>query len=285
MHEDTWVSVDGVVYPGPEARISVFDRGFLFGDSVYEVLPRLDGVMVARDEHLARLFSSAALVGMAIGVPAAQLAAELQAVADRVTGDAYLRLMVTRGVGGMGLDPVEVGPATRLCFARPLRVDAALSRGYVLHTVRVRRADTGEGLSPAAKSGSRMEAILAMGEARRAGADELLRVDPLGRVLEGGTSSFFLVRDGVLVTPPLADGILPGITRRQVLSVARGLGVEAREATIHADELGTAAEVFVTSSTRGVVPVRRVDAQDYACPGPVTARLAAAWRAAVTRGP
>lgn len=280
-----WASVDGRITPAARAVVPALDRGFLFGDAVYEVFSTRRGRPLFWEEHLDRLRASASRAGLApTSLDGPTLLAEVQALCAAVgTEHAYVRLMISRGVNpGLALDPPDDVPLTptRVLFARPLTaVDPALkAQGCVLMTTVVPRRDDGQ---PVAKKSSRQGAIAERRAAHAEGAYEALRVDTLGRVLEGATSTFFGVRDGALLTPPLALGILDGITRRHVLAVAHAAGQPLEEAVIPAAELAGLSEAFICSSTRGVVPVRAIDAHRYPAPGPVTAALSAAYEAEV----
>ena len=261
------VSIDGVVCDDP--RISVFDRGFLFGDSVYEVLRTVGGAPLFWDEHADRLRRSAELIRLPLGVDTDTLRADTEtALAASGEGERYIRVVVTRGVGGLGMELAEL-QSCRVIIVAPL--PPRLPR-CTLRTVATGRSDEG-GVSPQAKSGNRLHSVLALADARRQGADEALLVDPLGRILEGASSTFFCVRDGGLLTPPLDVGILPGITRGKVM----GLGVPVEERSLTLDDLAAADEAFITSSVRGVVPVAAIDGRAFEPPGPVTARVLAGY--------
>lgn len=285
MPADGLAWVGGRVLPMDQAAVPVTDRGFLLADSVFETVRTYAGRPFLLGEHLDRLRASAARTGLA---PAAldgeQLLAEVRAVCAAVGAEqAYLRLMVSRGVNpGLALDPPDGDPLTptRVLFARPLTpVDPALkAHGCRLMTTVVPRRDDGQ---PVAKKSSRPGAIAERRAAHAAGAYEALRVDTLGRVLEGATSTVFAVRNGVLITPPLGLGILDGITRRHVLAVAHAAQLPVDEAVLPAAELATLDEAFICSSTRGVVPVCAIDAHAYPAPGPITAQLSAAYEAVV----
>lgn len=281
--EDAWVDIDGTLTPGPEARLSVFDRGFLFGDSVYEVLRTVHGRPLFWADHLERLVASAGYLGLEVGEDIGQhLAARVAATAGRVaSAEKYLRLIVTRGRGDLSLSGPH-GPPTHIVIARPLTLlpEVIYREGCALVTFPMPRADL-LGLDPRAKTGDRRLGVLAEGTARSAGAHEALRVSPDGRVLEGATSSFFLVRGGALHTPPLGAGILAGITRRKVLALAAAAGHPAQEVEVPLVALDDAEEAFITSTVRGVVPVCRIDARRYGPPGPVTRRILDAYRSAM----
>ncbi len=278
-----WASVNGHLSPAAEAVIPALDRGFLFGDAVYEVFSTREGRPLFWAEHLARLQHSARRTGVdPARIDGPKLLAEVRALcACLASPEAYVRLMLSRGVSlDLGLDPPADLTPSRVIYARPLTpVPATLkAEGCALMTTIVPRRDDGQLV---AKTSSRQGAITERAAARAAGAYEALRIDRLGRVLEGATSTLFAVRDGEVLTPPLSLGVLDGITRRHVLQAARALGLGVHESVIPASQLRRLDEVFICSSTRGVVPVRAIDGHPFAAPGPVTARLSAAYEAAV----
>ena len=277
-----WIAIDGEIMPAAEAQVPVLDRGFLFGDAVYEVFATRRGRPLFWSEHVGRLRRSAAQAGLPIPLSDEVLLADVHAATAKVPGDAaYVRLMITGGPAtSLRWEPPAERSLRRIVLARPLpTVDPALKAdGCALHIVRVRRRD-GDG--PVAKRTARPDAILERTAAQAAGAYEALRVDELGRVLEGATSTFFGVCDGHLYTAPLAVGVLDGITRRHVLAAADAAGIPVREQAPLLANLHNMHEAFITSSTRGVVPVCAIDARRYPVPGPLTARLAAAYEAEV----
>ncbi len=270
------MSIDGVVAADP--RISVFDRGFLFGDSVYEVMRTVRGLPLFWEEHADRLWRSAELVKLPLGVDRETLRAETDRTLAAAEGDEhYIRIVVTRGAGGLGLELSEMTPCRVIIVAPlPAGVESLRTSGCALRTVRTGRSDEG-GVSPQAKSGNKLAAVLALDEVRRQGADEALLVDPLGRVLEGASSTFFCVVDGVVLTPSIEVGILPGITRAKVIELAAGLGLTVRETALHTRDLDAADEAFITSSVRGLVGVRGLDDRQLDGVGPVTQTLQAAY--------
>jgi len=274
-----WVSIDGQVLPGAEARISVFDRGFLFGDSIYEVLRTVRGRPVFWNEHIERMRSSARVLRLDADATLALLRADTDACLARAeAGERYIRLIVTRGVGDLALEPTDARAPGRVVIVKPLPAvpRLLLEEGCALTVFQTGRQDVG-GVYPDAKSGNKLLAVLGQAQAQAAGAYEALRVDPLGRVLEGTRSTFFLVRGGVLLTPPLEVGILAGITRGKILGLARALDLPVREARIQIEELEASQEAFITSTSRGIVPVQRCDQAKIGPPGPMTRRLMRAY--------
>jgi branched-chain amino acid aminotransferase len=286
----TTVVLDGVRVSLDEARISVLDRGFLFGDSVFEVLRTYDGVPFALDEHLDRLERS--LAGLRIAPSFGRTAlrddillaiAEHRATAGDAT-DAYVRIVVTRGSGALHLDPRRArGPTTRVVLASALLpLPAELYEGVAIATVRAHRPTDGTS-AQGAKTSAYVSNLLALLEAQERGAYEAAFVSDDGSISEGHSSNLFAVRGGALVTPPLSTGALPGITRALVLESARALGVPVRERLLFARDFEGADEAFLTSSLRELVPVVRIDGVPIGDgrAGPMTRSLHAAYRAVV----
>ncbi|MEJ7729096.1 MAG: aminotransferase class IV [Polyangiaceae bacterium] len=278
------VSIDGVLCAPEQAVVSVYDRGFLYGDSVFETVRTYGGAPFALDEHLARLARSAERVAMELPVAVAVLRAEvLEALVHAANPESYARVMVTRGAGPVGLEaPADARPL-RVILVEPLRLPPAAHyrAGIAAITVRTERAaDAAHG----AKVGNYLASLLALREARRAGAAEALLLDGAGNVLEGTTCNVFVVEGVTVCTPPEEAGILAGITRAHILAVARAAGMAVEEKDISRERLLAATEVFVCSSIREVVPVVAVDASPIGegAPGPVTRQLHAAFRRAVS---
>jgi branched-chain amino acid aminotransferase len=280
------VSIDGTILPPGEAKVSVYDRGFLYGDSVFETIRTYGGEPFALAEHMARLARSAARVGIDMPVAAADLGMEVRvAVRAARNQESYARAMLTRGSGPVGLDPALAGAPLRVVLVEPLApLPAALYRdGVGVVTVRTERAaDAAHG----AKVGNYLASLLALRDAKARGAHEALILDTSGHVVEGTTSNVFVVRGGELTTPPEQAGILLGITRAHLLELAAEIGYTVHLAALTPADLASADEVFICSSLREVVPVVRVDDRAVAggCPGPVTRALHTAFRDRVGLG-
>lgn len=276
------VMMDGQLVAPEQARVSVFDRGFLFGDSVFETIRTYGGIPFALDEHLARLERSAELVYIPMPTSVEQLAAEVrQALAASNNPESYVRVMLTRGEGDFGLDPALADRPLRVLIVRPLVPLAAESyqRGVsavTFKTMRPSDATAAEG----AKIGNYLVAVLGTRAAKQAGAHEALIVDVAGRVVEGATSNVFHVVKGELFTPPASAGILLGITRDRAIAAAEGLGLKVRQQLATVEELIDADEVFISSSIRELVPVVRIDGRAVgdARPGVLTRQIHAAFR-------
>ncbi len=283
------VLIDGRPMSPEAAKVSVFDRGFLYGDSVFEALRTYGGRPFALGLHLARLAESAARVFIELPVGLEQIGREVEsAIVGAGNAESYVRLTVTRGVGeAMGLDPGLSRHALRVVIVTPLKSPPAETYrdGVAVITHRTARV-TDHSAAAGAKVGNYLMAVLANREARLAGAAEALIVDGRGCVVEGATSNVFVVTpDGALVTPPEADGILLGITRQTVLEVAAELGIPIRLESLPLDDLKNAAEVCFSSSIRELVPVISVDGAKIAdgAPGVTTLRLLTALREACLR--
>jgi branched-chain amino acid aminotransferase len=255
------VAIDGEVCEPARAVVSVFDRGFLYGDAVFEVLRTYGGRPFALDEHLARLRRSAERVFIAMPVDEATLRREVEvALAASGNEDSYVRLVVTRGSGPLSLDPDTATHPLRVLIVEPVVVPPreAYVNGVALVSVRARRA-TDETSASGAKVSNYLPNLLALREAKSRGAQEALVLDARGRVVEGASSNVFIVSGGRLATPPESGGILPGITRAHILAAATSLGIPADERDLMLDEVYAAAEVFITSSIRELLPVVRID--------------------------
>jgi branched-chain amino acid aminotransferase len=284
------VYVNGVISDRESAVISVFDRGFLYGDSVYEVLRTSGARPVDLERHLERLRRSAERIEITMphaGELGGAISDTLKAAENP---ESYLRIIVTRGGGPITLDITAPGKPSLLLIAAPLAPPAAelYETGASLAIVGVERTSR-RAFDPSVKSGNYLNNIMALAEARRAGAYEAIMCSPDGRVAEGSTSNLFVLQSGRLVTPALATGLLAGITRQRVMELARGAGLEAEEGDLRPDEVRAAAEAFITSSIRGVMPVATVDGRAIGDgkPGPATRRLMelyAGFLADVARG-
>jgi branched-chain amino acid aminotransferase len=276
------VFIDGKSCAGSEARVSVFDRGFLYGDSVFETIRTYGGRPFALDEHLTRLWRSAELVFIPLPCTQQQLREEISsAVSAAGNEESYIRVMVTRGQGELGLDPNLAQLPLRVIIVGPLHspkpeIYEEGAGAVTFRTLRPSDATIAEG----AKIGNYLVAVLAMREARAARANEALIVDRDGRVVEGASSNLFIVRDGILITPPLEAGILAGVTRGRALRAADQLGLPTRFAVPTVDEVLGASEVFISSSIRELLPIVSVDGAPIGDGrvGDVTRRLRAAFR-------
>lgn len=276
-------NLDAVVDPA-DAKVSVFDRGFLYGDSIYETMRTAGGGKpVELERHLERLARSGDGIFMDLPLPADALG-ELIARTHAATGNAesYVRLMITRGTGPIGLDPRKSESPTIVIVAQPLELPTEESYTKGLHAVLVHVDKAGGGLvDPGIKTGNYLSNIIALREAIAKGGDDAILVTSAGEVAEGATSNVFAVTDGRLCTPHLRTGLLAGITRQTVCELAAEVGHPAHECTVRPEALKAASEVFLTSSVRGIMPVTKVDGAPVGQGGvgPVTAALRARYEA------
>ncbi len=281
---DDLVYLNGEMVPRSEARVSVMDYGFLYGHGLFETMRAYGGRVFRLGKHLSRLSRGAAWLGLA--VDAGELADAVgKSVAANGLGDARIRITVSAGEGGAVPDLSSCARPTVLVVAAafdPLPQDV-YARGFraILSSI------TRNGRSPlsAVKSTSFLESMMARQEARDAGVDEAVCLNERGTVAEASMSNIFVVAGGVLRTPGLDSGILPGITREAVLELAAGAGIATHEDDITPEELSAADEAFLTNSVMEVMPLTELAGRPIGpgAPGPVTLRLMAAYRALVGR--
>jgi len=277
-----FASIDGSVVPATEARVSVLDNGFTFGDSVYETLRTYGGRPFELTRHLRRLRASAGRLAIDIPLGNDALKGRLDALLARAGNpESYIRMIVTRGVGDISYHFERVQGPTIVMAVKPFEPlpDEDYRNGVRAALVSVRRNAPGA-LDPAIKSCNLLNNILAVREAQARGAVEALMLNAAGEVAEGASSNVFVVKGGVVRTPPLDAGILAGITREVLLELSAGVGVPAREESLSTEDLLAADEVFITSSLKEITPVTDVDGHRVGDgrPGLVTRRLLQAFR-------
>ncbi|BAO43203.1 D-amino-acid transaminase [Thiolapillus brandeum] len=275
--------LNGEFIPEDQARVSVMDRGFLFGDGVYEVIPAYAGLPFRLREHLDRLNNSLAAIRMTPPLDHEQWSQILhRLLQQRGSEDQQIYLQITRGAYGKRLHaiPEQVQP-TLMAMASPInrRDPELVARGMsviTLEDIRWQRCDI--------KAITLLANILAQSQAREEGADEAILVRD-GLANEGTASNLFMVKEGLVITPPKSTHLLPGITRDLVLELAMEDGIPYAEASISADELESADEIWITSSTKEVMPVTRLNGKPVAngLPGPMWERMDALYAACKER--
>jgi branched-chain amino acid aminotransferase len=281
------VNVNGRIVGQDQAFVSVFDHGFLYGEGVYETLRTYGGRPFLFDRHMRRLRNSASMLALPIPVADAEVEARFCDTlrAAGLTGgpgsEAYLRLMVTRGVGDLSYDPRSCPVSTVVVIARP-QVDPpseAYEHGVSVAIVSIVRNHPGS-VNPLIKSNNLLNNAMGMQEAFRRGCFEGVMRNYRGELAECTTSNLFIVARGTALTPPLDAGLLPGITREFLFEIGAECGVRVQEAVLHDPDLLGADEAFLTSTTRAVVPIVQVDGQHIGTgtPGPVTKALMEAFR-------
>jgi branched-chain amino acid aminotransferase len=280
-----YASVNGEIAPAEQARVSVLDNGFTFGDGAYETLRTYGGRPFHLDRHLERLRRSAQR--LAIPLPAeGRIARDLDALLARAANpESYIRIIVTRGVGDVSYHFDRVQGPTVVMVVKPLPSYPASHYtegiGVILSSI---RRNHPRALDPGIKSNNLLNNILAMQEAQKKSAFEPILLNEIGEVAESASANVFLVKGGELITPPLDAGILPGVTRGLVLELARAGGITVREEPVAVKDLLAADEAFLTSTLKEVIPVATVDGAPLGPgrPGPVTLRLLKAFRAYAT---
>jgi len=291
----TIVNMNGVLVSPDRAVVSVFDRGFLYGDSIYEVVRTYRCRPFALDQHLARMRRSANRLALALPWDEDRTREEIlrtlaaskdsdapdPKAAPWNVGELSLRVIMTRGAGELGLDPMLAIDSLAIVIAGPLRAPpaSAYREGVACRIVGVRH-DAPEAADTTAKTGAHLANVLAVAEARAAGAHEALLLDRDGLVTEGASSNVFAVREGRLETPPLAIGILEGVTRGIVIALAREAGIDVCEAPLRPEAIATADELFITSTAREILPVTSLDGREVASGrvGAFTTRLHTLFR-------
>jgi branched-chain amino acid aminotransferase len=275
---DGLVYVSGAFRPAAEATVSVFDHGLLYGDGVFEGIRAYNGRVFKLERHIDRLFDSAKAIRLEIPHSHAEVCDIVVETCRRneIT-DGYIRLVVTRGPGDLGIDPRKCRRAELIVIARQLTMYTAASSGIRLITSTFRR-NAPDATSPSIKSLNYLNNILARIEANDRGADEALMLDGQGYVAEATVDNFFIVTDHALVTPPTATN-LKGVTRETLLGLAASLGIRAEERPFTLFDVWTAKEAFICGTGAEVVPVVSVDARTIGdgTVGPVTGRIVAAY--------
>jgi len=278
LEKELFVYIDGEFYPKSEARVSVYDHGLLYGDGVFEGIRAYKGVVFKLKEHIDRLYRSAHTIMLQIPMTRESITrAVLDTLRRNNLKDAYIRLVVTRGVGDLGLDPRKCSRPTVIVITEPLiqlHGVEAKERGISTLISWVRR-DPVDATSHEVKSLNYLNSILAKIEANNAGVDEAICLDQRGFVCEGVGENIFIVRGGEIITPPTSTGALPGITRSVMIELAKRLGYTVVERDVTPNELFTADEVFFTGTAAEVAPVREVNKRIIGDgkPGPITRRL------------
>jgi len=278
MPEELLVYIDGKYYPKSEAKISVYDHGLLYGDGVFEGIRAYNGIVFKLKEHIDRLYRSAHPIFLNIPLTKAELTeALLETLRKNNLTDAYIRLVVTRGIGDLGLDPRKCPKPTVIIITEPtlvLHSPEKLEKGISTVITWVRRSSV-DAASHELKSLNYLNSILGKIEANNSGVDEALCLDKTGFVCEGVGENIFIVKDGKLLTPPLSSGALDGITRTFVINLAKKMEIEVIERNITPNELFTADEAFFTGTAAEVAPIHDVNGRVIGAgkQGPVTKRI------------
>jgi branched-chain amino acid aminotransferase len=271
------IYISGKFFPQDEAKISVFDHGLLYGDGVFEGLRSYRGKVFRLDEHIRRLYESAKAIWLEIPMsPDEMCDAVNESVRVNKIDDGYIRLVVTRGAGTLGLDPNRCSNPQVIIIADAISLypKELYEKGLDIITVSVQRTHPAA-LNPRIKSLNYLNNILAKIEGIQAGCIEALMLNHKGEIAECTGDNIFLVRQGVLQTPPLEAGILEGVTRDAVIEVAKEAGIDVREMPLTKHDVYIADECFLTGTAAEIIPVVRVDSRVIGSgkPGPMTRDL------------
>lgn len=278
MEEELSIYIDSKFYPKSQAKISVYDHGLLYGDGVFEGIRAYDNVVFKLKEHIERLYKSAHSIMLQIPMTQDKMTkALIDTLKKNKLKDSYIRLIVTRGIGDLGLDPRKCPKGTIIIIAQPmiaLHSQDKKEKGITAMVTWVKR-DPVDATSHEVKSLNYLNSILAKIESNAAGVDEAICLDKTGFVCEGVAENVFIVRDGEIITPPTATGALPGITRSAVMKLAKKLGYAVVERNMTPTELFTADEVFLTGTAAEITPVREVNRRVIGDGrlGPITKKL------------
>ena len=277
MDKELLVYIDGEYYPKSQAKISVYDHGLLYGDGVFEGIRAYNGIVFKLKEHIERLYRSAHAIMLQIPVSKEEMIKiVLETLRRNQLRDAYIRLVVTRGVGDLGLDPRKCQKPSIIVITDTITLhkSEAKEKGVTAMLTWVKR-DPVDATTHEIKSLNYLNSILAKIEANIYGVDEAICLDKNGYICEGAAENIFIVKNGKIYTPPSYSGALPGITAETVKELAKSLGYEVIEKNITPYELFTADEVFFTGTAAEIIPVREINRRQIGNgkPGQITRRL------------
>jgi branched-chain amino acid aminotransferase len=276
------IYIDGQFYDKENAKISVFDHGLLYGDGVFEGIRFYNGRVFRLEEHIDRLFDSARAIALNIGMDkSAVIEATLETIRQNNLQDGYIRLVVTRGVGDLGLNPMLCPKASIFVIASKITLYSAdkYENGLDVVTCATRRIPHGA-LSPMVKSLNYLNNVMAKIEAQNAGAGEGLMLNEQGFVSECTGDNIFIIKNGVITTPPISAGALAGVTRSVVFDLAAEFGIPIHEPMMTRYDIFTADECFLTGTAAEVIPAVKLDTRliGDGKPGPITRRLITRFR-------
>ncbi len=276
------IYINGQIVPQEEAKISVFDHGLLYGDGVFEGIRAYNGKIFTLDEHLDRIYDSATAISLKIPITKAEMADAIkQTMKVNNLTDSYIRLVVTRGVGKLGLDPNKCATPQIIIIADTIELysKALYERGLDIVTVTTIRNHF-SALDPKIKSLNYLNNILAKIESIQAGAGEALMLNKDGYVAECAGDNIFIFKNNILLTPPTSAGILVGITRNVVMKLAAEMGLQVKEELMTRYDLYIADECFLTGTAAEIIPVVKIDGRTIGTgkPGKMTLDLLKRYR-------
>src|SRR5213596_2400833 len=276
------IYIDGKFYSEANAKISVFDHGLLYGDGIFEGIRFYNGRVFRLEEHLYRLWDSARSICLEIPMTMRDMTeAVLETIRQNHLRDGYIRLLVTRGTGNLGLNPMQCKSPSVIIIAATIALyhEDFYRKGLSIVTCATRRSNPAA-LNPAVKSLNYLNNVMARIEANLAGADEALMLNDAGNVAECTADNVFIIKRGQIFTPPITAGALRGITRSIVFEIAAELGIKIMETDITRHDVFIADECFLTGTAAEIIPVIKADGRviGNGKPGPITARTIARFR-------
>jgi branched-chain amino acid aminotransferase len=282
MANELQIYIDGKYYPKSEAKISVYDHGFLYGDGVFEGIRSYSGSVFKLKEHVDRLYRSAHAMMLNIPLTKEEMVqAVIETLRKNNMKDSYIRLIVSRGVGDLGLDPRKCPKACVIIIADTISIKAGNARevGITAVLTWVRRNPV-DATTHEIKSLNYLNSVLGKIEANAAGADEAICLEPGGTVAEGVGENIFIVKDGEILTPPTSTGALEGITSAAIIKLCEKLKIKVTVTNLTPFMIFTANEAFFTGTAMEVVPIREVNKRVIGTgkPGPVTQKLMAEFQ-------
>ena len=280
--KDAKIYIDGKFYTEADAKVSVFDHGLLYGDGIFEGIRFYNGRVFRLEEHLDRLWDSAHSIRLEIPMSAREMTqALLETIRENGLREGYIRLLVTRGVGNLGLNPEQCKRPSIIIIAATVTLypEAMYQKGLTVVTCATRRTNPGS-LNPAVKSLNYLNNVMARIEANLAGADEALMLNDAGNVAECTADNVFIIKRGHIFTPPITAGALRGITRGIVFEIAAELGLKVTETDVTRHDVFIADECLLTGTAAEIIPVIEVDGRRIGSgkPGPISARMIARFR-------
>ena len=276
------IYLDGELVDEKDAKISVFDHGLLYGDGVFEGIRIYNGRVFRLDEHLKRLYACARAICLTIPISIEEMKqATLRTVGANGLRDGYIRLVVTRGVGSLGLNPYQCPKASVIIIAANIKLypQEAYDNGLKLITCATRRPAPAA-LSPQVKSLNYLNNVMAKIECLNAGCDEGIMLNEQGYVAECTGDNIFIIKDGEIHTPTIASGALDGITRGAVIQIIKSMGIPLHEVTMTRFDIYTADECFLTGTAAEALPAVMLDTRPIGSgkPGPITTKIIAAFK-------
>src|SRR6266704_2650269 len=276
------IYIDGKFYAEGDAKVSVFDHGLLYGDGIFEGIRFYNGRVFRLEEHLERLWDSARSICLEIPMTRQEMTeALIETIRQNHLQDGYIRLLVTRGVGNLGLNPEQCKNPSVIIIAATIALyhEDFYRKGLSIVTVATRRSNPAS-LNPAVKSLNYLNNVMARIEANLAHADEALMLNDAGNVAECTADNVFIIKDSQIFTPPITAGALRGITRSVVFDIAGEFDLEVTEADFTRHDIFVADECFLTGTAAEIIPVIKADGRviGNGKPGPITARTMARFR-------